>query len=322
MPPSRRLLLGSGALALAAPRVARAAWPSDRPIEVIVPFPPGGGVDIMARSFLPFLQARLPGSRFVVNNRGGAGGQIGTETTANAAPDGHILGAVSMPGFVSIPVERSARYRPADMTLLANVVDDPCALIVRADQPWRTLADLVAAARARPETLTYGTTGTGGDDHLTMLAFEELTGARFNHVPFTGMSQLFPQLLSGGLDIGAMNVSEALPLVREGRLRGLGQAGAERWAQMPGVPTYREQGVDLVGSASRGFASPGGLPAPVRERLEAAFASALADPAFEREAERLGMPLRPVVGPAYRDLVLRAEATYRALWQRRPWLDR
>lgn len=322
MPPSRRVLLGSGALALAAPRVARAAWPSDRPIEVIVPFPPGGGVDIMARAFLPFLQARLPGSRFVVNNRGGAGGQIGTEATANAAPDGHTLGAVSMPGFVSIPVERSARYRPADMTLLANVVDDPCALIVRADQPWRTLADLVAAARARPETLTYGTTGTGGDDHLTMLAFEELTGARFSHVPFTGMSQLFPQLLSRGLDIGAMNVSEALPLVREGRLRGLGQAGAERWAQMPDVPTYREQGVDLVGSASRGFAAPGGLPAPVRERLEAAFASALADPAFEREAERLGMPLRPVVGPAYRDLVLRAEATYRALWQRRPWLDR
>src|SRR3712207_1790411 len=178
------------------------------------------------------------------------------------------------------------------MTLLANVVDDPCAVIVRADQPWRTLADLVAAARARPETLTYGTTGTGGDDHLTMLAFEELTGARFNHVPFTGMSQLFPQLLSGGLDVGAMNVSEALPLLREGRLRGLGQAGAERWAQMPDVPTYREQGIDLVGSSSRGFVAPGGLPAPVRDRLEAAFASALADPAFGREAERLAMPLR------------------------------
>src|SRR3712207_5506814 len=153
------------------------------------------------------------------------------------------------------------------MTLLANVVDDPCAVIVRADKPWRTLADLVAAARARPETITYGTTGIGSDDHLVTLAFEELTGARFNHVPFTGMSQLFPQLLSGSLDIGAMNVSEALPLVREGRLRGLGQAGAERWAQMPDVPTYREQGIDLVGSASRGFAAPGGLLAPVRERL-------------------------------------------------------
>jgi putative tricarboxylic transport membrane protein len=227
-----------------------------------------------------------------------------------------------VPGFVTIPIERPVRYRPAEMTLLANVVDDPCALVVRADKPWRTLAGLVAAARARPEAISYGTTGTGSDDHLTMLAFEELTGARFNHVPFTGMAQLFPQLLSSGLDVGAMNASEALPLVREGRLRGLGQAGAERWAQMPDLPTYREQGVDLVGSASRGFVAPGGLPAPVRERLEAAFASALADPAFEREAERLGMPLRPVVGPAYRDLVLRAEATYRALWQRRPWLDR
>src|SRR3712207_1792417 len=153
------------------------------------------------------------------------------------------------------------------MTLLANVVDDPCAVIVRADQPWRTLADLVAAGRARPETVTYGTTGTGGDDHLTMLAFEELTGARFNHVPFTGMAQLFPQLLSGGLDIGAMNVSEALPLVREGRLRGLGQAGAERWAQMPDLPTSREEGIDLLGKAPRALPAPGRPPAPGRERL-------------------------------------------------------
>src|SRR3712207_5784294 len=147
MPPSRRALLGAGVLALAAPPVAHAAWPSDRPIEVIVPFPPGGGMDIMPRAFLPFLQARLPGSRFVVNNRGGAGGQIGTEAVANAAPDGYTLGAAGMPGFVTVPIERPARYRPADMTLLANVVDDPCALIVRADRPWRTLADLGAADR-------------------------------------------------------------------------------------------------------------------------------------------------------------------------------
>lgn len=322
MPHSRRALLGAGALLLAAPGVARAAWPGDRPIEVIVPFPPGGGVDIMARAIIPFLQPHLPGSRFVVSNRGGAGGQIGVEAMANAQPDGYTIGAVSMPGFVSVPIERATRYRPAEMTLLANVVDDPCALIVRSDKPWRSLADLVAAAKARPDTVTYGTTGAGSDDHLAMLAFEAITDARLVHVPFTGMSQLFPQLLSGELDIGAMNVSEALPLLREGRLRGLGQAGPARWAQLPDMPTYREQGIDLLGSASRGFAAPARLPAPIREGLEAGFAAALADPAFAREAERLGMPLRPLVGAAYRDFVTSTEASYRALWQRRPWVDR
>lgn len=314
----------TGALAvLASPAIARAqtGWPSERPIEVIVPFPPGGGMDIMARAIAPFLQQRLPGSRFVISNRGGAGGQIGNEATANAAPDGYTIGAVGMPGFVSIPIERSVRYRPENMTLLANVVDDPCALFVRSENAWRSLADMIAAARARPETVTYGTTGIGSDDHLTMLAFEGATGARFSHVPFTGMTQLFPQLLAGNIALGAMNVSEALPLVREGKLRGLGQAGARRWAQLPDIPTYREQGIDIVGSASRGFAAPGTLPAPIRERLEATFAAVLADPAFVQEAERLGMPLLPVVGPEYRALVLRTEAEYRALWQRRPWRD-
>ena len=227
-----------------------------------------------------------------------------------------------MPGFVSIPIERTTRYRPAGTTPLANVVNDPCMLTVRAGSPFRTLTDVVAAARARPEVITYGTTGIGSDDHLAMLAFEELTGTRLVHVPFSGMSQVFPQILSGGLDLGAMNVSEALPLLREGQLRALGQASAERWALMSDVPTYREQGLDLVASASRGFVAPGGLPAPVRERLEAAFAEALGDPAFVREAERLGMPLQPVIGSAYREQMLAAESRYRILWQQRPWVDR
>lgn len=320
---TRRPLIAAALAAFATPRLtaAQAGWPTERPIEVIVPFPPGGGMDIMARSVAPFLQQRLPGARFVISNRGGAGGQIGNEATANAAPDGYTIGAVGMPGFVSIPIERNVRYRPASMTLLANVVDDPCALFVRTESPWRTLADMIAAARARPDTVTYGTTGIGSDDHITMLAFEGATDTRFTHVPFTGMTQLFPQLLAGSIDLGAMNVSEALPLMREGKLRGLGQAGTRRWAQMPDVPTYREQGVEVTGTASRGFAAPGNLPPAIRERLEAAFAAVLADPVFVQEAERLGMPLLPVVGAEYRALVLRTEAEYRALWQRRPWRD-
>jgi tripartite-type tricarboxylate transporter receptor subunit TctC len=140
----RSLLLASAGAMLprglgAQPR----AWPGARPIEVVVPFPPGGGMDVMARSFLPFLQPHLPGATFVVVNRAGAGGQIGTEAVANAAPDGHTIGAAAFPALVSTPIERRVRWRPTELTYLASVVDDPCGLFVPPASPLRGLADLL-----------------------------------------------------------------------------------------------------------------------------------------------------------------------------------
>lgn len=316
----RRATLGLAALPLLAQGArAQAAWPAARPIEIHVGFSAGGGVDVMARAVAPFLSNLLPGARFVVVNRPGAGGQLGHEAAANAAADGYALGATTMPGLVSHPIERNVRYRVTDLTYLANVVDDPCALFVRPESPYRTLADLIAAGRARPEILTYGLTGIGSDDHLTMFRFEAATGARFTHVPFPGIGQMLPQVFSGQVDIAAMNVSEALPFVREGRLRGIAQAAATRWAGLPDLPTYREQGAEVLGSASRGFVGPAGLPDDITRRLIAAFGAMLADPAFIREAERLGMPLRPVLGAEYRAMALAMESELRALWNARRW---
>jgi tripartite-type tricarboxylate transporter receptor subunit TctC len=213
----RRILLASAGAMLPARLGAQPrAWPGARPIEVIVPFPPGGGMDVMARSFLPYLQPHLPGATFVVINRAGAGGQIGTEAVANAAPDGHTIGAAAFPALVSTPIERPVRWRPAELTYLANVVDDPCGLFVPPASPLRGLADLLARAKARPGDVTYGTAGTGGDDHITTLLLEEAAAVRLSHVPFSGTAQLLPPLLAGQLDIGAFNLSEALPLLRDG----------------------------------------------------------------------------------------------------------
>jgi tripartite-type tricarboxylate transporter receptor subunit TctC len=298
---------------------AQGGWPAARPIEIFVGFSAGGGVDVMARAVAPFLANLLPGARFVVVNRPGAGGQLGHEAAANAAPDGYALGATTMPGLVSHPIERQVRYRLQDLTFLANLVDDPCGLFVRPESPFRTLGDVVAAARAAPERLTYGLTGIGSDDHLTMFRLEGAAGARLTHVPFPGIGQMLPQVLSGQVDIAAMNVSEALPFIREGRLRGLAQAAPGRWANLPELPTYREAGFDVLGSAARGFIAPPGLPAEITERLLAAFTTLAADPAWQREAERLAMPLRPVLGPAFRTQALEMEAELRAMWQRRPW---
>lgn len=315
--PTRRLMLS---LPLAAPALAQTAWPAGRPIEIQVGFSAGGGVDVMARAVAPFLANLLPGARFVVVNRPGAGGQLAHEAAAAAPPDGYVLGASTMPGLVSHPVERAVRYRVADLTYLANIVDDPCALFTRTESPWRSLADVVAAARARPETITYGLTGVGSDDHLTMFRMEAATETRLVHVPFPGIGQMLPQVFSGQVDLAAMNVSEALPFVREGRLRGLGQAAATRWAGLPDLPTYREQGVDVLGSAARGFIAAPGLPAEITERLLGAFRALVQDPAFRAEAERLAMPLRPVLGADFRAEALAMEADLRAIWAARPWV--
>ncbi|MCX7685282.1 MAG: tripartite tricarboxylate transporter substrate binding protein [Acetobacteraceae bacterium] len=317
----RRAALIAAAAALATPARAQRGWPAGRPIEIIVPFAPGGGMDAMARTTAPFLAAKLPGARVVVSNRAGAGGQVGTEAVANAAADGYVLGACATPTVLSQPLERPVRWRPAELTFLAQVVEDPCGLFVRADSPLKGLPDLLAAARARPGDLSYGTAGIGGDDHIAMLLLEEAASVRLNHVPFNGTSQLLVPLLGGQLEVGAFNISEALPLLRDRAIRGLALASAERDPTAPELPTYRESGVDVVFAAGRGIFGPPGLPDPIRTAIEQAFTAIFADPAWPEAAARAGLPLKPLVGAAYRDAVLGGEAVLRALWSRRPWRE-
>ncbi|MBX6744997.1 MAG: tripartite tricarboxylate transporter substrate binding protein, partial [Acetobacteraceae bacterium] len=254
--------------------------------------------------------------------RAGAGGQLGYEAIFNAAPDGYTLGAVTAPVLQAIPIERPTRYRALDFTFLANVVDDPNCFFVRADSPIRNLGELAAAARAQPGKLNYGTTGVGSDDHILMLHFEALAKLPpLVHVPFAGGAPVMQALLGGHLELAVGNMSDGLSLVREGRIRYLGGAMAQRWSALPEVPTFREQGFDLVAGASRGIVGPPGLSDPIRLRLEAAFAAALADPAFLKEAERLSLPLRPVIGAAYRDMIAKMDADLRSLWRQRPWKE-
>lgn len=316
----RRTLL---AATLATPALAQSTWPGDRPIEVIVPVPPGGGLDAMARLLMPYVAAHLgANARFVVVSRPGAGTQIGNEAVFNAAPDGYTLGAITCPALPALPIERPVRYRTLDFTWIANVVEDPNAFFVAGDSPLHSLADLATAARARPGALSYGSTGIGGDDHIAMLNFEAEAGIPpMVHAPFTGSAPATQALLGGHIGLLVGNISEALALQRDGRIRALGVAAAERFAPLPAVATFREQGIGLVAGASRGFVAAPGLPAPVVARLEAAFAAAMAEPGFLRETERAGMPLRPLVGAPYRAMVEGMDDALRTLWRRRPWKE-
>jgi tripartite-type tricarboxylate transporter receptor subunit TctC len=320
---SRRTLLAASPL-LASPTIlsAQTAWPNERPVEVIVLAAAGGGVDAMTRLVMPLIAQQIPGMRVVVLNRPGAGGQIGLEATFNAAGDGYTLGATTFPAHNAFPIERQVRYRPLDFTFICNVVEDANCFYVRAESPFKSLQDLVAAAKARPGQLSCGNTGIGSDDHLFALHFEELAGLqKMISVPFTGTAPLLPQLLGGNLDVAALNVYDALPLVREGKLRILAQAAAGRAPDAPDTPTFRELGFDLVHGASRGILGPPNMPQQVTEKLVAAARVALASEEFKREAARVFMPLNPMFGSEYKAFAERSFADLQRLWRVRPWRE-
>lgn len=318
----RRHILGAAAAAvLAAPGTALSAWPADRPIQVFVPGPAGGGMDMLARTFLPFVQRGLPGATFVVVNRPAAGGQQAFEGIAQAASDGLTIGAAQAPNSITLPIERQVRYRVQDFTFLGNVIEDPCGLWVRADSPIRTVDDLVKAARARPGQVTIGTAGIGSDDHLLVLALQDAAGVEFSHVPFNGTPPIITNVLSRSIDAGSFNMSEGLGLMGEGVIRGLAQGGPERWAATGSVPTFRDQGIAVLGGSTRGLVAPPNLPAAFRDPLRAAVAAANADAAWKAEAQRLNLPLRPMSAEAQERLFFDEDARLRALWARKPWRD-
>jgi tripartite-type tricarboxylate transporter receptor subunit TctC len=261
---SRRALIAS---ALATPAIARAqgGWRPDRQITMIVAFAAGGGTDLAARTIARFMEADL-GQSVVVLNRPGAGGEIGFTELARARPDGYTIGFINTPTIVTIPIERRARFSLDDFSLIGNIVDDPGGMWVLPDSPYRTLADLLAAARANPGTIGYGTTGIGSDDHLAMLALERASGTKFLHIPFAGSSLVKQNVFSRTIPLAVMNVAEGLNDLRQGTLHPLAQMGETRWDRAPNIPTLRELGFDVVEGSMRGMAAPAGMPAEENRR--------------------------------------------------------
>ena len=299
---------------------AHAQWQPDRAITMIVAFAAGGGTDAAARLIARFMERDL-GQSVVVLNRPGAGGEIGFSELARARPDGLTIGFINTPHIVTLPMERQARFRLEDFSLIGNIVDDPGGLWVRADSDIRSFADLIAAARARPETISYGTTGVGSDDHLAVLALERATGTKFLHVPFGGSAQVKQNLISRALQLGSMNMSEAVNDMRQGVLRPLAQMAATRWEMTPDVPTLRELGHDVIEGSMRGMAAPAGLPAEVLARLALSVRRTVDNPAFQEAARSQSLPLRFLDPAAYLAELQALRLGYQALWNQHPWRE-
>ena len=313
-----------GACAVAAWSTAAAAAYPERPIRLIVAFAAGGGSDLVVRLLVPHVEKHLgPGAQFVVDNRAGAGGGIGFAELARAAPDGYTLGLINTPNVLTIPIERKVNFSLDSFELLGNIVDDPGNFAVHASTPVKTLAELATRARAEPGSITVGTTGIGSDDHLAMLQFERAANVRMTHVPFKGAAEVRTAVQGQQIAVAAMNIGEALQYIKGGTpLRNLGVMATARSPLAPDLPTFREQGFDIVLASLRGMAAPKGLPGDVRSKLITAFERAINEPKFQADAAAAFAPLRYLAPDAYAAELREADATFRKLWAASPWVDK
>lgn len=297
--------LGAAALSgLASPALAQAPWPNAQPIRLVVPFAPGGTTDIIARILSAELSRRI-GQTVLVENRPGAGGTLGTGQAARAAPDGYTLVLSLISAMVVGKVLYGDRipWEPdRDFAQVAMVMSTPYLILVRPDLPIRTLAELVAEARRRPEGLSYGTSGTGGMPHLVMVRFLQAAGIQMTHVPYRGAAPVVTDIAAGVLPMMVDSLTAASANIRSGALRALAHSWPERVPAFPDIPTFREAGFgDLVVDGWSGIAAPAGTPRPILERLAQAVRETLAAPEVQRRyAETATAPGRLFLDDAQR----------------------
>ena len=317
----RRATLGLGLAALAAPAIAQTArpWVPDRPVEVVVGFAAGGGTDLTVRTFARFLEGRL-GGPVVVLNRAGAGGEVMMAAVARARPDGHFLGAITMPGLITIPIERPAQFKLEDFAGLGLIASDPSAITVLAGSPWRTVSDLIEAAKREPGKLTYASAGVGSDDHLQLVLLQEAAGISMTHVTYPGSAQVRTALLSRQVDVIGLNVGEVVG-APEG-VRMLSQAAPARSRFAPDVPTLREVGLAVEMASDRGLIAPAGTPPHVLARLREAVGEAARDPEFARALDAQFTEVRYVPGEPWFASLRDLDRHYREVWGRAPWRER
>lgn len=294
------------------------AWP-DRPIEIVVGFAAGGGTDITARTLAQHLGKAL-GGQVIVNNKPGASGAIGLAYVAKAKPDGYTLGMTNFPGVLTLPIERDAGFTTADFTYLGNLVRDPSAFSVALSSPYKNLAEVIAAAKKAPGTISYGSTGAGTDDHLQMVMFEELTGTKLLHVPFQGAGPLKTAMLGGHVTIGGLNLGEVMPQAGK-TMRPLAQASAKPSSLAADVPTFKEQGVDLVFASERGIVAPKGLPADVEQKIAAALRQIAASSEFQAQMKQQFTEMDYLPGAEWKKRLDASEAGFRRMWAKKRWTD-
>ena len=278
-----------------------------RPVRVIVPLTPGGGVDTIARVIADHYSQVL-GQRFIVDNRPGAGGTIGVETAAKAAPDGHTL-LVSSSSMVTNAAIQSQRYDPIrDFQPVTKLTSNSYVVLVTPSLPVNSVKDLVALARAQPGKVTYASSGVGAVLHLGSELLCALTGVQMTHVPYKGVAEAYPAVASGLVNWVLGNPLSAAPLMKAGRVKGIAVTGAARMRALPELPTVAESGVPGY-SVEAWFAlfAPARVPAAIVDRLQVEAAKAIRAPEIARRFEAEGTDM---VGNAPHEFAREVKAEY------------
>jgi tripartite-type tricarboxylate transporter receptor subunit TctC len=311
-------VLGAGIL-LAAMGTAHAEWPNDRPIQVIVAFSPGGSTDVMARAIEPYLEKEL-GTDIVIENRPGASGEIAYTALAKSKPDGYTFSFINTPGFLSMQVQRKLGYDPKSIRPIARIVDDPAAVVVPESSDIKTLADFVAAAKAKPGAISFGSSGVGTDDHLAIILLGAETGTQITHIPFNGAGETRTAILGSQITGGGLNISEFGGNDTSG-LRMIAQFGKERSAQLPDVPTAIESGFNVEMTSERGLAAPSDVPTEITDRFSAAVKAVIDNPEFQKQAKSLALPLAYLSGPDWEAQMPERLARFQKIWDTTPWVQ-
>jgi tripartite-type tricarboxylate transporter receptor subunit TctC len=290
----RRTLIAATALTpLARPALAQGVWPN-RPVRVIVGFPPGGSLDVMTRLAAEQMQHRL-GQPFVIETRSGASGNIGAEAISRAVPDGYTIGTVSMHNILINPLLFSRLpYDPVrGFAWISAMWDLPNVAVVPAQHvPVRSLAEFIAWAKQQPGGISFGSSGVGSTIHLSGAYLLAQAGIPGTHVSFRGAAQTIPAMLSGDIHFAVDNLASYVGVIQEGRIRPLAVTTRERWPALPEVPTMAEAG---MAGLSLGpwhlWAGPPGTPAEAIDRLSREIRAAFADPALQQRAIGMGARL-------------------------------
>lgn len=288
-------------------------------MQLMVGFAPGGNIDLAARMAQPFLERHLGLGPVIVVNKPGAGGLIMLNEMVGVPADGRTAALVSFPALVTALYDNTPRYRADSFAYAGLLTDEPYTITTGPQASWRTLGELVAEARRRPEEIAMAGVGIGSAPHLALMAFERAAGVRFTWVPTQGAGQAM-QLVQGGHVAGFVStVSLTVPAHVQGQARVLALLEAQRWERAPDLPTATEQGFAVTAGSARGFALPAATPAPMQRRWEAAVRATAGDPEFRALAERDYLIVRHMDQAAMTRFVQEQAELYGAIWRRAPW---
>lgn len=285
----RRFLRLAGA-AVALPAVSRIAiaqaYPS-RPVRLVAPFPPGGSIDLTARLIGQWLTDRL-GQQFVIENRGGAAGNIGSEAALNSPADGYTLLLCSVANAISATLYDNLKYKFRDVAPVAGISRAPNVMVVHPSVPAKTVPEFIAYAKANPGKVNMASSGTGTSIHMSGELFKLMAGVKMQHVPYRGSGPMLTDLVGGQVQVAFDNLQPSMPHIKAGKLRALAVTTATRSQALPDLPTVGDFVPGYEASTWNGVCAPKGTPAAIVERLNREINAGLGDPKLKARLAEMG----------------------------------